>query len=174
MRNDAKKRLVILADDAAFAKAKAANTKEAYQAYLKAYPNGRHRDEAEKLMAGLKSPRGHPKDMAKPVTNTSGSLAARYAQVLGHWCSNEFEINLTRMQFMSRRRKAGSFRAYPITKINFQKGLFRIYYLDKNTNQELSYEFAQDPNDAERIHLRRIFYKGAWQSISKHYTRNCG
>ena len=173
-RDDAKKRLAILADDDAFAKAKAANTREAYQAYLKAFPNGRHRSEVEKLMASIGNPTTRPKDLATPIANTTGSLAARYSQVLGHWCSAEFEINLTRTQFMSRHRKASEFKPFPITKINFQKGMFRIYYLDRNSNQELSYEFAQDPNDAGRIHLRRILYKGAWRSISKHYTRKCG
>ncbi len=172
--NQKNQNLKIKADNDAFAKAKAANTKEAYQAYLDAFPTGRHSAEAQKLMAALTKTPAQAPDMAKPIKNPSGSLAARYARMMGHWCSKEFEINLTRTQFMSRLRKKNTkFAAYPITKIDFQTGFFRIFYLDKSTNLELSYEFGQNPNDAERIHLRRIFYKGDWRSISKHYTRNC-
>ena len=161
------------ADNDAFAKAKAANTKQAYQAYLSAFPKGRHRAEAQRLMAAIKTPDKHPADMATPVKNPQGSLSARYARALGFWCSQQFEINLTRTQFRSRLRSNPKMAVYPITRINFQKGLFRIYYLDRKTNQELSYEFAQDPNNSNRLHLRRIYYKGTWRTVDKHYTRNC-
>jgi hypothetical protein len=160
-------------DDDAFARARAANTKAAYQAYLNAFPSGRHRAQAQQRMAAIKIPPKHPADMAPPIANPHGSLAARYAHVFGFWCSKKFEIILTRTQFMTRNRAAKKGLKFPITKIDFQNDYFRIYYLDKKSNDEIAYEFSYNSNQRARIHLRRIYYRGNWRNVNSNYSRKC-
>ena len=160
-------------DDAAFAKARAAHTKAAYGAYLNAFPNGRNLAEAQRLMASIKPPTKHPTDMAPPIKNPHGSLAARYAHVFGYWCSKKFEIIFTRTQFMTRNREAKKGIKFPITKIDFQNDFFRIYYLDKKSNEEVAYEFDYNSKQSARIHLRRIYYRGNWRIVSSNYSRKC-
>ena len=160
------------ADNDAFARAKAANTAAAYQAYLDGFPNGRHRAEAAQRLAALTAPK-HPADMAKPIKNPYGSLAARYAHVFGYWCSKKFEMNLTRTHFMTRNREAAKGLSYAITRIDFQQEYFRVYYLDKKTSKEIAYEFVYNPKQRNQIHLRRLFYQGNWRNVNSTYSRKC-
>ena len=115
----------------------------------------------------------HPTDMAPPIKNPHGSLAARYAHVFGYWCSKKFEIIFTRTQFMTRNRAAKKGIKFPITKIDFQNDFFRIYYLDKKSNEEVAYEFDYNSKQSARIHLRRIYYRGTWRNVSSKYSRKC-
>lgn len=156
-------------DDEAFAEARKKNTKEGYEAYLSQFPLGRHAEEAKQRLATLS---GKNFDL-KPPDNPGGSLSARYARSLGFWCSSSFEINLTRTNFSTRALKNKDFSTYPTVRYEFRDNLFRFFYRNTSSNEQVGYEFKENPADRTRIHLVRIFYQGAWRDVSSHYTRRC-
>lgn len=136
--------------------------------------SGLERDPSENRNRSTTRPRLTPSRDGTWRRKSKVLAPANSKRILGKWCSNDYQIQLTPTKFQSSNRRTNAKATYQVVRYEYFKSHVRFHYKPAAGGSVYGvYEFQGVPGDPNKLRLTRTFYRGKWTRRTSVYSRNC-
>ena len=104
---------------------------------------------------------------------TPAAATLTFEDIKGSWCSDRFEMKLTRKALFSKNLTRPVGKSYSVANYRYHPGYFRVTYWGDNYERQFAYEFHHSGKAPRVLILRQIRYRGAWRPVGARYSRAC-